>query len=148
MSIATKKAAGGHTLALVLVCALGFAATPLARGQSYTERVLHLFTDKADGGFPQAGLVRDAAGNLYGTTYEGGAVGYGTVFEVSAGGTESVLYTFTGGADGGRPFAGLVRDAAGNLYGTAQSGGDLNCNAPYGCGTVFELSASGAERVL
>jgi uncharacterized repeat protein (TIGR03803 family) len=116
--------------------------------------VLHSF-DGADGAYPYyAGLVRDAAGNLYGTTHYGGAHGWGVVFKLSPTGAETVLYSFTGGADGGAPHAGLVRDAAGNLYGTTPLGGaeaSTYCWY-YGrvttCGVVFKLSADGTETVL
>jgi|SRR5215469_8328799 len=65
------------------------------------ERVLYSFTGGADGGNPQADLIRDTANNLFGTTAGGGAHNYGTVFEVSVGGVETVLYSFTGtGGDG------------------------------------------------
>jgi len=87
------------------------------------ETVLHNFTGGTDGAYPQAGVIRDSAGNLYGTTAGGGTAYSGVVFEVDAAGNETVLYTFTGAADGGSPFAGVIRDAAGNLYGTASSGG-------------------------
>ena len=60
----------------------------------------------------------------------------------------TVLHSFTGGKDGGQPSAGLVSDAAGNLYGTTEFGGDLSCNAPYGCGTVFKIDTAGHETVL
>jgi uncharacterized repeat protein (TIGR03803 family) len=60
----------------------------------------------------------------------------------------TVLHSFTGGKDGGQPYAGLISDAAGNLYGTTQFGGDLSCNAPYGCGTVFKIDTAGHETVL
>ena len=60
----------------------------------------------------------------------------------------TVLHSFTGGKDGGQPSAGLVSDAAGNLYGTTEFGGDLSCNAPYGCGTVFKIDTEGQETVL
>jgi uncharacterized repeat protein (TIGR03803 family) len=85
------------------------------------------------------------AGNVYGTTHFGGASrscdgeGCGAVFKVDTTGNESVVYSFTGGTDGAFPFAGLIIDAAGNLYGTAQTGGDNTCNPPYGCGTVFKI---------
>ena len=80
----------------------------------------------ADGDFPVSGLIADAAGNLYSTTGGGGNTsapncvfnGCGVVFKLDRSGNETVLYTFTGGADGSGPSAGLVRDAAGNLYGT------------------------------
>ncbi len=110
------------------------------------ETVLYSFTDRADGGFPVADLVLDAQGNLYGTTGYGGASGWGTVFKVDTTGKETVLYSFTIGADGSSPDAGLVRDAQGNLYGTTPTGGDLACL--YGCGTVFKVDTTGKETVL
>jgi uncharacterized repeat protein (TIGR03803 family) len=86
----------------------------------------------------------DASGNLYGTTFSGGKNYNGTVFELSptSGGSwvETILHRFTGGADGGKPYAGLVMDQQGNLYGTAGDGGLQDC--PTGCGTVFRLSPS------
>jgi uncharacterized repeat protein (TIGR03803 family) len=109
-----------------------------------TEKILYSFGSQAgDGAYPFAGLIFDKEGNLYGTTYEGGAYGDGTVFELTAAGTETVLYSFgsqTG--DGTYPFAGLIFDKKGNLYGTTINGG------AYGGGTVFELTAAGAEKVL
>jgi uncharacterized repeat protein (TIGR03803 family) len=113
---------------------------------------LHSFAGPpTDGALPEAGLIGDEAGNLYGTTAYGGKSGYGAVFKLSEGGKESVLYSFIGGAtDGEYPIAGLVRDSAGNLYGTTYSGGDLTCSpgSGFGCGTVFKLSPTGKERVL
>ena len=108
------------------------------------ETVLHSFAAGSDGISPYGGLIRDPAGNLYGTTYGGFPnYGYGTVFKVDRSGTETVLYTFTGGADGGKPlFVSLVRDAAGNLYGTTSVGGIG------GDGTVFKVDPSGKETVL
>jgi len=124
-----------------------FELTPAAGG-GWTERVLYSFG--ADGIWPTAGLVFDAAGNLYGTTSFGGTVGWGTVFELTpAGGggwTEQVLHNFLGYSDGETPYAGLIIDAVGNLYGTTSSGGT------YGVGMVFELmpTAGGhwTEQVL
>jgi len=114
---------------------------------SGTETVLYSFTGGADGGIPIAGLIFDGQGNLYGTTEGGGSFGYGTVFKLTASGTETVLYSFSGGADGEHPAAGVVLDSQGNLYGTA--GGGLN-NSPCvgGCGVIFEVSPSGTETVL
>lgn len=122
------------------------------------ESVLYPFTGGADGAEPYGGLVEDAAGNFYGTTYYGGSgtcgspsTGCGTVFKLDNTRHETVLYSFTGGADGAFPPAGLVRDAAGNLYGITESGGNLTCNsgkqAP-GCGTVFEVDSTGNFTVL
>lgn len=98
------------------------------------EIVLHSFKGGTDGANPQASLVMDAVGNLYGTTNAGGPSGAGTVFKVTAKGRETVLYSFTGKADGANPQASLVMDAAGNLYGTASAGGSN------GNGTVFSLA--------
>jgi uncharacterized repeat protein (TIGR03803 family) len=111
------------------------------------ETVLHAFCsvqDCADGARPEAGLIADGGGNLYGTTYADGRFPYGVIFEVPQGGREKVLYSFgTNPMDGTYPVAGLVRDGAGNLYGTTSEGGANN-----GSGTVFELMADGTEIVL
>ena len=114
-------------------------------GGGLQETILYSFRGlgTGDGSLPLAGLVLDAAGNLYGTTSQGGATTAGMVFELSpsSGGawTESVLYSFTGGNDGRSPQAGLVFDRAGNLYGTTYSGGTSTvCGS--GCGVAFELS--------
>lgn len=109
--------------------------------------VLHIFTG-TDGGNPQAGLTLDAAGNLYGTTLEGGASGFGAVFKIDSTGQETVLYSFTGGTDGAAPFGVMVRDSEGNLFGTTNSGGDLATGFGFGAGVVFELDSSGRETVL
>jgi uncharacterized repeat protein (TIGR03803 family) len=116
-------------------------------------RVLYNFTRGTDGGRPNGWLIRDPAGNLYGTTFQGGdlacnANGCGVAFKIDRGGTETTLYSFTAGPDGGQPVAGLVGDDAGNLYGVAPSGGDRTCNPPYGCGVVFKLDGAGMESVL
>jgi len=122
------------------------------------ETVLYNFTGGADGGTPRAGLVLDSSGNLYGTTELGGDLsnfevcpaGCGVVFKLDPAGTETVLYTFQGGADGAEPFAGVIRDSAGNLYGTTFSGGfsgSEDCS-PGGCGVVFQVDTAGAETVL
>jgi uncharacterized repeat protein (TIGR03803 family) len=105
------------------------------------ETLLYTFTGGVDGGYPYAGLVRDAKGNLYGTTSGGGAYGQGTVFKVDANGKETVLYSFAGGEDGSGPYGGLVRDAKGNLYGTTS--GDNSSG-----GTVFKVDTNGNETVL
>jgi uncharacterized repeat protein (TIGR03803 family) len=110
------------------------------------ERVLHSFNFQQDGEMPYGGLVRDAAGNFYGTTPFGGPPNggfYGTVFKLDTTGNVSVLHTFTGGSDGKHPYGGLVRDAAGNMYGTTQKGGGNGCLGGNGCGTVFKIDAAG-----
>ncbi len=104
------------------------------------ESVLYTFTGGLDGMFPYAGVVADAAGNLYGTTIHGGTAGsttYGTVFKLVPSGstyTESILYAFQGGADGQYPFGGVILDKHGALYGTTFQGGTN------GVGTVFKLT--------
>ncbi len=125
------------------------------------EKVLYRFAGGSDGNSPAAGLVMDAAGNLYGTTYYGGDTkcsesghGCGIVFELSHGHngkwSETVLYKFQGGSDGAFPSA-LVMDGSGNLYGMTEAGGNLACYSGYGCGTVFKVSPAGGgwtETVL
>jgi uncharacterized repeat protein (TIGR03803 family) len=125
---------------------------------SGNQTVLYAFTGTGgDGQYPNGSLVLDAQGNLYGTTAAGGNLAYdcgegygcGTVFKLDTAGNETVLYSFTGaGGDGASPYAGLVLDAQGNLYGTNVNGGDLTCNAGYGCGTVFKVDTTGKETVL
>lgn len=103
---------------------------------------LHSF-NSADGYQPMGDLLADAAGNLYGTTSAGGANGHGTVFEIAAGTHAfTTLYSFSG-ADGAAPVADLIIDAAGNLYGTTQSGGVTFGSGPNGLGygTVFKIAA-------
>lgn len=106
------------------------------------ETVLYSFTGDTDGANPYAGLVMDTKGNLYGTTLNGGVSGAGTVFKVTKAGKETVLYSFKGSPDGASPFAGLIRDVKGSLYGTTGKGGAS------GNGTVFKLTATGKETVL
>src|SRR5437764_2772631 len=112
------------------------------------ETVLYDFTGGADQGFPGGGLLRDAAGNFYGTTQHGLRSGAGSVFKLTAAGKLTTLYQFTGGVDGGYPLGTLIRDSAGNLYGTASSGGNLSCNFGAGCGVVFKVDTTGKETVL
>ena len=136
--------AASVALAFVVVLVLGLVATQSAQAQTFAD--LYNFTGSSDGGYPYAGLVRDAAGNLYGTTYQGGSSGFGVVFKVDTKGTETVLHSFTGASEGEGPYAGLIQDAAGNLYGTTTYGGSSNCSD--GCGVVFEVDPSGKETVL
>lgn len=109
-------------------------------GNNCTEKPLYSFSGTPDGSGPENGVVLDSTGNLYGTTISGGLYGYGTVFElkyINGIWTETVLYNFTGGNDGASPYAGVIFDAAGNLYGVTPAGGSGDE------GTLFELSPSG-----
>ncbi len=121
------------------------------------ETVLYTFTGGADGSDPQGGVIRDAAGNLYGTTTLGGdpscsylysQPGCGTAFKLSTAGVLTVLHTFTGGTDGKNPTSGLTMDPAGNLYGVTVAGGNTRCDRNNGCGTVFKIDTAGNETVL
>jgi uncharacterized repeat protein (TIGR03803 family) len=136
--------AGGPPSACTFGCGTVFRVSPAG-----TETVLYGFTGRDDGNGPFAGLVRDGAGNLYGTTFNGGPQQHGVVFKVSATGTETVLHSFIGEADGAFPRARLIQDVAGNLYGTTYQGGSSStCSDPHGCGVAFKVSPSGTETVL
>ncbi len=112
---------------------------------SWTEKILYTFGN--DAAFPTAGLAWDDADNLYGTTTSGGSGG--AVFELTPGSddtwTKTILYSFQGGNDGAKPYAPVIFDGAGNLYGTTKAGGGGSSCAPQsgGCGTVFQLSPAG-----
>ncbi|HLY06343.1 MAG TPA: choice-of-anchor tandem repeat GloVer-containing protein [Rhizomicrobium sp.] len=106
------------------------------------ESVIFAFPGGSGGAFPQTSLVMDRQGNLYGTTRFGGTANGGTVFKLAPDGTETVLHSFPGGSDGASPYAGLVRDGKGNLYGTTQQGGSADA------GVVFKVTSTGAETVL
>jgi uncharacterized repeat protein (TIGR03803 family) len=126
-------------------CGTVFKLSPNGNG-GWTNTTLYVFCQDsgcADGESPKDGpLAVDSAGNVYGTTIFGGTSGDGVIFKLDVAGNETVLHNFTGGADGAFPFAGLAIDSAGNLYGTAEEGGNPNCpvDAPYGCGVVYEIT--------
>ena len=139
-----RRGAGIIFAILSVLFLLGTGAA--RRAQAQVESVLHSFT-ASEGTDPSAGLVMDSAGNLYGTTRVGGSSSYGTVFKLDTSGTLTVLHDFSGGSDGSDPFADLLMDSSGNLYGTTLYGG----SALYGI--VFELvynssNSSYTERVL
>lgn len=119
----------------------------MARGQ-WSFSTLYSFRGQPDAAFPYGGVIEDPKGNLYGTTYFGGASGVGAVFQLDlAHKREHVLYSFAEGNDGGYSTSSLIFDSRGNLYGTTSMGGNPSCD----CGTVFELSpAQGGvkERIL
>jgi uncharacterized repeat protein (TIGR03803 family) len=119
-------------------CGIVFELFPNIGG-GWTETILHEFTnDGTDGGGPEAGLIFDKLGNLYGTASYGGANKYGTVYELSpssgGGWTETILQSFGAGTDGETPEGGLILDSAGNLYGTTYAGGTASQ------GTIFEIT--------
>jgi uncharacterized repeat protein (TIGR03803 family) len=109
-----------------------------------SETVLHAFAGGSDGSTPASALIMDKAGDLYGTTVSGGAAvdceiqpsGCGTVFKITPAGAETVLYAFQGGSDGGLPYAGLIQDKSGNIYGATVDD------------TIFKLAPDGSETVL
>jgi uncharacterized repeat protein (TIGR03803 family) len=131
-------------------CGVVYKLSPNSDG-SWTETVLHSFTEGLDGGLPFAGVAFDSKGNLYGAAYIGGTpslcspTGCGTIFQMSpkADGAWSfhVIHSFTG-SDGSNPWGTPVIDAHGNLYGTTLIGGGSTCNRGYGCGTVFKMAPS------
>jgi uncharacterized repeat protein (TIGR03803 family) len=125
---------------------------PIVSGGQWQETVLYSFggfggSGASDGFFPWASVIVDASGVLYGTTAQGGPTDEGAVFSLTppaASGdhwTENVLHFFGGGNDGAFPYAALIADMTGALYGTTNQGGDPSCGGSgYGCGTVFNLT--------
>jgi uncharacterized repeat protein (TIGR03803 family) len=149
-----KRTKNVRKLAVVLLpLIMATVLMPLGTSAQSTFITLHRFSGGNDGGNAQGSLIFDAAGNLYGTTIEGGNSHCGcggVVFRLTlrsdGGWTESVLHVFGRGHDGAEPRAGLIFDAEGNLYGTTSSGGVSNL------GTVFELTpnadGSWSEKLL
>ena len=136
-------------VAFISACGGGAASlsawtpTPTTSPSPLAYTVLHAFNG-ADGSHPRAGLMRDSAGNLYGTTAQGGEGTnnyYGTVFKIDSSGSLRVLHSFNG-ADGKHPHSVLIMDSAGNLYGTTYLGG------ANGLGVVFKIDHSGSYSVL
>ena len=140
MKCESLAATGRFVFALAF--ALGFSAVAIPSVQAQTFSVVHNFTGGSDGAGPLSGFVADGAGNLYGTTNAGGASNYGVVFKMNSSGVEAVLHSFNGGTDGANPEGRLIRDKAGNLYGTTTAGG------AFGAGTVFGVTSAGKEVVL
>lgn len=142
---AVIRDAAGNLYGTTDYAGTAFAGVVFKVSNTGKETVLYNFcslTGCTDGQYPYAPLVRDADGNLYGTTQYGGTANLGVVFKLSKTGKETVLHSFTGGADGVYPYAGLFRDAPGNLYGTTENGGTASL------GVVFKISKAGKETVL
>lgn len=121
--------------AVAILASSAWAAVP---------QIIYNFAGDNDGEYIDSDLVIDGAGNLYGTSVQGGAFGSGTVFQLTPSGngwTHTVLYSFTGGADGGEPYKGVTVDSQGTLYGTAVTGGGGSCEG--GCGVAYKLTHSG-----
>jgi uncharacterized repeat protein (TIGR03803 family) len=143
--------AGGAGPGCYTGCGTVFKLTPFktASGIGYIESVIYNFnlSGGRDGAAPYAGLMADGKGALYGTTLMGGTSGNGTVFKLTRSGggyIETVIHDFQGSpVDGASPFAGLIVDKTGALYGTTASGGIGGCG-PFLCGTVFKLTPSGS----
>ena len=133
--------AAGNLYGATLLGGLGFG-TVYQVDPTGTLKVLYDFKGQADGAEPQGPLVRDADGNLFGAALQGGAHQAGTIFKLASDGTLTVLHSFSGGRDGGAPQGGLLRDGAGNLFGSAFAGGDT------GNGTVFGITKAGSFRRL
>jgi len=115
----------------------------ISSAAAQTFKVFYTF-NFSDGSSPNGDLIRDAAGNFYGTTQFGGSSNRGIVFKLDASGQETTLYSFAGASDGGIPIGRLLPDSAGNLYGITSLGGDPTCS----CGTVFKLAKNGSLKVL
>jgi uncharacterized repeat protein (TIGR03803 family) len=116
---------------------------PLDSAEAGREKVLYSFTGGLDGNDPDTRLVMDDAGNLYGTTFDGGAFDAGTVYKVRPNGVQTVLYSFTGSKDGGFPTGDLIIDHDnGGLIGTTQAGGDHNV------GTIFTVDRNGGGETV
>jgi uncharacterized repeat protein (TIGR03803 family) len=131
-----------RAFAVVIVLGCAFLGAQAQTAQGAKETTLYAFTGGSDGGSPSAGLIEDAKGNFYGTTFAGGAANLGTVFKISKGGKETVLYSFTGSPDGEHPTSNLLLDKAGNLYGANYEGGAS------GFGAIFKLDSAGKESLL
>ncbi len=139
----------GRALSVMVCFASVLIVTSSLACAKPAEVILHAFAGPpGDGASPDARVVMDTAGNLYGTTYYGGAYNLGTVYKLASSGHEKVLHDFDG-TDGLAPTGGVIIGDKGNLYGTAWAGGknEQDCNSD-GCGVVFRLKPDGAFKML
>lgn len=134
-----KESNRNYFTLLATLLALALALVPVASAQTF--KVLHEFNGTSDGALPEAALFRDAAGNLFGTTFAGGGVGEGTIFKIDTTNTERVVFSFTASVSGSSPASALIQDQSGNLIGAADSG-------PGGAGVIFRISQQGSETLL
>jgi uncharacterized repeat protein (TIGR03803 family) len=131
-------------LAAWLACALAAIGIAEAQPPASPEKVLLNFANSAPkGSYLYSGVIRDPAGNLYGTTSSGSTAGVGTVYKVNAPGHVALLYRFQGGTDGRSLQAGVIFDSAGNLYGAIESGGAANAGVVYKLDTIRRAISSG-----
>jgi uncharacterized repeat protein (TIGR03803 family) len=128
----------------VLLLAAQPASAQFSVGYSFGDSSSDASTPAAN-----AHVVQDSAGNFYGLAELGGAHSKGAIYKIDPSGTETVLYSFTGGADGGKPQGGLFLDTDGTLYGVTDSGGDTSCAiSTAGCGTIFKFDTAGTLTTL
>ncbi len=127
----------------------GGSATPAVGtvykiSKSGKEKILHSFSGQPDGDTPYGDLLVDSVGNLYGITFYGGADNFGTIFKIDPKGNETILHSFAGAVhgDGAQPYGYLIRDAAGNFYGTTWTGGTSNLR------TIYKMDSSGNVTIL
>jgi uncharacterized repeat protein (TIGR03803 family) len=146
-----KACCAAKSIFVIFIMFMLASAIVPTQAQAGKFKVLHTFKG-GDGSQPDAQLVRDSLGNLYGTTGEGGtgkcSAGCGTAFKMDKNGKLIWLHSFLGGKDGWEPYPGLMRDASGNLYGTTTFGGTTNHFCSQGCGVVFKLDKEGKETIL
>jgi uncharacterized repeat protein (TIGR03803 family) len=152
--IAVIRGANGNTYGVTQLGGSFDYGTVFEMNGAGKKTLLHTFLG-SDGLYPAGGLMQDSAGNLYGTTADGGAAegggcehGCGTIFKIDTTGKQTVLYAFTGKTDGSGPDAVLIRDPADNLYGTTGYGGSPSCFVGLGCGVIFKLDQTDKETVL
>ena len=145
-SCACLRTGINSALLAIATCTISFLIlASAAQAQSFA--VLHSFTGRADGAFPEAGLTIDTHGNLYGTANQGGSgvcppedSGCGVVFRLAHAGTGWIftpIYAFQGNSDGAGPYGRVIFGPDGALYGSTVGGGSTNCLS--GCGTVYQL---------
>jgi uncharacterized repeat protein (TIGR03803 family) len=137
----TTRSTGAQVAPVItIMILLTVVAATSAHAQTF--KSLYSFGQSPDGATPFGGVVKDKAGNLYGTTSAGGSFGFGTIYKLSKSGKETVLYSFTGGADGAVPYGSLAVDDSGNLYGATRFGGSFDG------GAVFEVNPETRQETV